>query len=113
MFRFIAAAGRTLVIANTFGKSALLAIFVLGGFLIARGSHRRYNKCLFYLPYFFTLKTQQLRSNCGFEVYECFLYNIVNILQNFSFLIRRHSTMVEMGILGFSIAICADCSSNQ
>ncbi|XP_020260301.1 pleiotropic drug resistance protein 2-like isoform X1 [Asparagus officinalis] len=37
VFRFIAAAARTLILANTFGNSALLIIYVLGGFLISRG----------------------------------------------------------------------------
>ncbi|PKA67166.1 ABC transporter G family member 39 [Apostasia shenzhenica] len=36
LFRFIAAVGRTMVIANTFGFFALLVIFVLGGFVISK-----------------------------------------------------------------------------
>ncbi|MQM16819.1 hypothetical protein Taro_049778 [Colocasia esculenta] len=36
LFRFIAAAGRTMVIANTFGTCALLVVFVLGGFVISK-----------------------------------------------------------------------------
>ncbi|KAL0928880.1 hypothetical protein M5K25_000808 [Dendrobium thyrsiflorum] len=36
LFRFIAAAGRTMVIANTFGVFALLVVFVLGGFVISK-----------------------------------------------------------------------------
>ncbi|PKA58251.1 ABC transporter G family member 39 [Apostasia shenzhenica] len=36
LFRFIAAAGRTMVIANTFGMFALLVVFVLGGFVISK-----------------------------------------------------------------------------
>ncbi|XP_027349411.1 ABC transporter G family member 39-like isoform X2 [Abrus precatorius] len=36
LFRFIAAAGRTLVVANTLGTYALLLIFVLGGFIVAK-----------------------------------------------------------------------------
>ncbi|WOL03475.1 pleiotropic drug resistance protein 2-like [Canna indica] len=34
LFRFIAAAGRTMVVAHTFGTFALLVIFLLGGFII-------------------------------------------------------------------------------
>lgn len=37
LFRFIAALGRTQVVANSFGTFALLVIFVLGGFIVAKG----------------------------------------------------------------------------
>ncbi|XP_061340261.1 pleiotropic drug resistance protein 2-like isoform X2 [Gastrolobium bilobum] len=36
LFRFIAAAGRTLVVANTMGTLTLQLVFVLGGFIIAK-----------------------------------------------------------------------------
>ncbi|KAG6497045.1 hypothetical protein ZIOFF_044931 [Zingiber officinale] len=36
LFRFIAAAGRTMVMANTFGTFALLIVFVLGGFVVSK-----------------------------------------------------------------------------
>lgn len=36
LFRFIAAAGRTMVVANTFGTFALLVVFVFGGFVISK-----------------------------------------------------------------------------
>ncbi|XP_058087713.1 pleiotropic drug resistance protein 2 isoform X2 [Magnolia sinica] len=36
LFRFIAAAGRTVVVANTFGTFALLVIFVFGGFVVSK-----------------------------------------------------------------------------
>ncbi|KAI4380936.1 hypothetical protein MLD38_007066 [Melastoma candidum] len=36
LFRFLAALGRNIVVANTFGAFALLAIYVLGGFIISR-----------------------------------------------------------------------------
>ncbi|KAM7463815.1 hypothetical protein LguiA_031936 [Lonicera macranthoides] len=36
LFRFIAALGRTQVVANSFGTFALLVIFVLGGFIVAK-----------------------------------------------------------------------------
>ncbi|KAL6585268.1 Pleiotropic drug resistance protein 2 [Orobanche minor] len=36
LFRFIAALGRTMVVANTFGTFTLLLVFVLGGFIIAK-----------------------------------------------------------------------------
>lgn len=38
LFRLIGALGRTMVIANTFGSFALLVAFVLGGFILARGT---------------------------------------------------------------------------
>ncbi|KAF5780020.1 putative ABC-2 type transporter [Helianthus annuus] len=37
LFRFIAALGRTQVVANTLGTFTLLLVFVLGGFIIAKG----------------------------------------------------------------------------
>ncbi|KAJ7568866.1 hypothetical protein O6H91_01G050900 [Diphasiastrum complanatum] len=36
LFRFIAALGRSMIVANTFGTFALLIIFVLGGFVVSR-----------------------------------------------------------------------------
>lgn len=36
LFRMLAAVARDMVIANTFGSAALLAIFLLGGFIIPR-----------------------------------------------------------------------------
>ena len=37
LFRFIAAASRNMIIANTFGTFALLLLFALGGFVLSRG----------------------------------------------------------------------------
>ena len=37
LFRFLAAAGRTEVVANTLGTFTLLMVFVLGGFIVAKG----------------------------------------------------------------------------
>lgn len=39
LFRFIAALGRTQVVANTLGTFTLLMVFVLGGFIIAKGQY--------------------------------------------------------------------------
>ncbi|XP_059642945.1 pleiotropic drug resistance protein 1-like isoform X2 [Cornus florida] len=36
LFRFIAATGRNMIVANTFGSFALLLLFTLGGFMISR-----------------------------------------------------------------------------
>ncbi|KAL4312829.1 hypothetical protein GQ457_01G039730 [Hibiscus cannabinus] len=36
LFRFIAATGRNMIVANTFGSFALLVIFTLGGFVLSR-----------------------------------------------------------------------------
>jgi len=36
LFRFIAAVGRTMVVANTFGSFALLVLFALGGFVLSK-----------------------------------------------------------------------------
>lgn len=37
LFRFIAALGRTQVVANTLGIFTLLLVFVLGGFIVSKG----------------------------------------------------------------------------
>ncbi|KAF6139397.1 hypothetical protein GIB67_026239 [Kingdonia uniflora] len=36
LFRFIAAAGRTTVVANTLGTFTLLLVFILGGYIVAK-----------------------------------------------------------------------------
>lgn len=36
LFRFIAAIGRTEVVANTLGTFTLLLVFVLGGFIVSK-----------------------------------------------------------------------------
>jgi len=38
LFRFIAALGRNMIVANTFGSFALLLLFALGGFILSRGN---------------------------------------------------------------------------
>ena len=38
LFRFIAAVGRTQVVANTLGTFTLLLVFVLGGFIVAKSN---------------------------------------------------------------------------
>ena len=40
LFRFIAALGRNMIVANTFGSFALLAIMTLGGFIVSRGTFK-------------------------------------------------------------------------
>ena len=41
LFRFMAAIGRDMIVANTFGSFAILAVLVLGGFILSRG--KEYN----------------------------------------------------------------------
>ncbi|KAJ0530511.1 putative ABC transporter, ABC-2 type transporter, ABC-transporter domain-containing protein [Helianthus annuus] len=38
LFRFIGSLGRDMIVANTFGSFALLLVFVLGGFVLSRGT---------------------------------------------------------------------------
>ena len=38
LFRFIAALGRNMTVANTFGSFGLLVVIVLGGFVLSRGN---------------------------------------------------------------------------
>ncbi|PHU00223.1 Pleiotropic drug resistance protein 2 [Capsicum chinense] len=40
LFRFVAALGRTQVVANTFATFTMLIVFVLGGFIVAKGARR-------------------------------------------------------------------------
>ncbi|XP_030971325.1 pleiotropic drug resistance protein 1-like [Quercus lobata] len=42
LFRFIAAMGRSMVIANTFGSCALLTLFALGGFVLSRADIKKW-----------------------------------------------------------------------
>nr|XP_017233841.1 PREDICTED: pleiotropic drug resistance protein 1-like isoform X2 [Daucus carota subsp. sativus] len=42
LFRMIGALGRTMILANTFGGFGLLVLFVLGGFVLARGDVKDY-----------------------------------------------------------------------
>nr|GME17435.1 pleiotropic drug resistance protein 2-like [Ipomoea batatas] len=49
LFRFIAALGRTQVVANTLGTFTLLSVFVLGGFIIAKDDLQPWMKWAYYL----------------------------------------------------------------
>ncbi|KDP41963.1 hypothetical protein JCGZ_26981 [Jatropha curcas] len=42
LFRFIAAAGRSMIVANTFGSFALLTLFALGGFILSRDNIKKW-----------------------------------------------------------------------
>ena len=47
LFRFIAALGRSEVVANTIGSFTLLLVFVLGGYIVAKGQHPFiFNACI-------------------------------------------------------------------
>jgi hypothetical protein len=37
LYRFLASLGRTQVMANMLGTEALIAIFILGGFIVSKG----------------------------------------------------------------------------
>lgn len=37
LFRFVGAAGRNMIVANTFGSFAMLILLVMGGFILSRG----------------------------------------------------------------------------
>ncbi|CDO99881.1 unnamed protein product [Coffea canephora] len=49
LFRFVAALGRTQVVANTFGTFTLLLVFVLGGFIIAKNDLQPWMKWAYYI----------------------------------------------------------------
>lgn len=61
LFRFIAAAGRVQVIASTMGSFTLLTVFVLGGFIIARGMQIQ-PSCLLPMPVRIRMKSRLLPS---------------------------------------------------
>ncbi|XP_044464596.1 pleiotropic drug resistance protein 1-like isoform X2 [Mangifera indica] len=42
LFRFIGAVGRNIIVANTFGSFALLAVMVLGGFVLSRANVKKW-----------------------------------------------------------------------
>ncbi|KAL8189299.1 hypothetical protein R6Q57_028865 [Mikania cordata] len=42
LFRFVGAAGRNMIVANTFGSAALILIFALGGFVLNRESVKKW-----------------------------------------------------------------------
>ncbi|CAI0473847.1 unnamed protein product [Linum tenue] len=42
LFRFIAASGRTMIVANTFGSFALLSLFASGGFVLSRENIKKW-----------------------------------------------------------------------
>ncbi|KDP36995.1 hypothetical protein JCGZ_06051 [Jatropha curcas] len=42
LFRFIAATGRNMIVANTFGSFALLALFALGGFILSKDDIKKW-----------------------------------------------------------------------
>lgn len=50
LFRLMAALGRNVIVANTFGSFALLAVLVLGGFVLSRGeSMMQLNLCRIFI----------------------------------------------------------------
>lgn len=55
LFRFIAAVGRTMIVANTFGTFVLVQIVLMSGFLLSRG--------IMHIQNIFYLQTQKTRSS--------------------------------------------------
>ncbi|GAB4850133.1 transcription factor [Ancistrocladus abbreviatus] len=49
LFRFIGASGRNMIVANTFGSFALLLLFALGGFVLARPDVKKWWKWGFWI----------------------------------------------------------------
>ena len=56
LFRFIAAVGRTPVVVNTLGTFTLQIVFVLGGFVVARGEKL--------INYLFTVELLVVQLRC-------------------------------------------------
>lgn len=92
LFRFIAAVGRTQVVANTLGTFTLLLVFVLGGFIVAK-------------------------SNLSQSI--CKPASSIDLLENkFSIFLsfrgcRWHWAMDDMGLLYFPYDVWAKCDSYE
>lgn len=63
LFRFIAALGRTQVVANTLGTFTLLMVFVLGGFIVAKSKHH-HTLCMLLCYVYFLFLEFFLRRYC-------------------------------------------------
>lgn len=95
LFRLIGALGRNMIVANSFGSFALLAILVLGGFILSRGE------------LLITLK-EQVPSTSRLFVRDTDGKNIA-----FFFCIRGCTEMVVMGLLGLPNDVWAERYSGQ
>jgi len=82
LFRMIATLARDMIIANTFSSAALLAIFLLGGFIVPKG--------------------KALKIWCNIVQ----LGGILTVI----LLLRYDQAMVGLGILGITIILCSGCS---
>lgn len=106
LFRFIAALGRTLVVANTFGFFVLLLVYVLGGFIIAKGEPQLFFctlysigkiKCMTESNNSFTQSNWVKNGSCNFN----------------NFLYRKPWTLDEMGLLYFSYDVRSERHCHQ
>ena len=86
LFRLIASLGRNLIVSNTFGSFALLTVLVLGGFIIARG---------------------WIRVTNVFSMH--FIRKLTDIHNFPSFVFRKHSSLVDLGLLDLSNDVCTKC----
>jgi hypothetical protein len=62
LFRFIGAVGRNVIVANTVGSFALLAVLVMGGFILSRGEVQLvravyYRRCIFFVSMYYNIKS--------------------------------------------------------
>ena len=106
LFRFIAAVGRTQVVANTLGTFTLLLVFVLGGFIVAKGK-----------------QTTLLLSHLVFKAkhhHIILLFFSTNQVENdlvkHSFhpsCCRRHYAMDDLGLLFLSYDVWTECHCHE
>ena len=93
LFRFIAAAGRNLIVVNSFGLFVLLALYASGGFILSRGM-------MSIISYLKTIFFCQTWRNSFFVLFV--------VEWN-----RTNKEMVEMGLLGFTIDVRAERNSSE
>lgn len=100
LFRFIAVLGRTQVMANTLGSATLIAVYILGGFVISKGQ------------LFILCKFGEANYNTSPSMWFDDLHTIF-IPTNFVSSIRQYPTMAALGVLGLSLDLWTECSSTQ
>ena len=92
LFRFIAAACRNMIVANTFGTFALLLLFAMSGFVLSRGIRKKQ----------FFGNVELSCSDNGF----CFLFV-------FDQCCRTSQEMVDLVLLVFPYDVCTKCNNGK
>lgn len=91
LFRFMAGLGRNIIVANTAGSCALLTVFVMGGFILSRGSAIKF---FLYLQPFLV---------CVYKVY-IYIYVLKLPIG-----VRWYQEVVDLGLLVLTNDVCSEC----